>query len=204
MNSLKPNKILIMKKVILIMFLGCLCYTIKAQISTGEIPYSWKKGRSEITKQPIPVLPNLDMKAINKEDAENKNFNNSPVRFGIYHDVNINLSNSGVWQTTSDGGRLWNMKIYSPDALSLNLLYDKFWLPHGAKLFIYSEDETQHIGTFISENNQGDRNSIMGFATGFLFTNSIVLEYYEPKEVKDKGISLYRKPLADIDTFMML
>ena len=181
---------MIMKNLILIMFLGFLCYTLKAQINTGEIPYSWEKGRSEIMKQSIPieVLPNLDMKAINQKDLENKDFYNSPVRFGFSHDVNLNLSNSGIWQTTSDGGRLWNMKIYSPDALSLNLLYDKFWLPDGAKLFIYSEDKTQHIGAFTSENNQGDRDNIMGFATGFLFTNSIVLEYYEPKEVKDKGI----------------
>ena len=179
-----------MRQIILNIFLGFFCFTVKAQISTEEIPYSWVRGSEEIIKQSIPVktLPNLDMEAINQEDLEKEDFIGIPVRFGFSHDINFDLSNSGVWQTTSDGGRLWNLKIYSPDALSLNLLYDKFWIPDSAKFFIYSEDKTQHIGAFTSENNQGSRDSIMGFATSFLFTNSIILEYYEPRGTKESGI----------------
>jgi len=179
-----------MHRIIIIPFLVLFCHAINAQISTEEIPYSWESSRGERLKQAMPVerLPNLDMRAIDQEDLKNEDFSNTPIRFGFAHDVNFDLSNSGTWQTTSDGGRLWNLRIYSPDALSLNLLYDKFWLPHGAKFFIYSEDKKQHIGAFTSDNNQGDRDSIMGFATSFLFTNSIILEYYEPKEVEDKGV----------------
>ncbi|MCL1938462.1 MAG: T9SS type A sorting domain-containing protein [Candidatus Azobacteroides sp.] len=181
-----------MKRIILILFLGFFCCAIKAQISTEEIPYSWSRSKGEITKQKMPVvtLPHLDIETINKEDSENDALGGSPVRFGFSHDVNLNLSNSGVWQATSEGGRLWNLRIYSPDALSLNLLYDKFWLPDGAKFFIYSEDMKQYIGAFTSENNKGDkeRKNIIGFATGFLYTNSIVLEYYEPNGIKDNGI----------------
>jgi hypothetical protein len=190
MQSLKLNKAMIMKRIILILFLGFFCYAVKAQISTEEIPYSWGKGNNKIMVQTIPkiTLPHLDMKVINKEEFEKEDFGAYPLRFGFSHNVNFDLSNSGVWQTISDGGRLWNLRIYSPDALSLNLLYDKFWLPDGAKFFIYSEDTKQHIGAFTSENNQGNRDSIMGFATGFLFTNSIILEYYEPKDVENNGI----------------
>jgi len=178
-----------MKQILLILFLGFFCCAIKAQLSTEEIPYSWVRGSGEIMKQAIPLetLPHLDMETIDKEDLERESLS-VPFRFGFSHDVKFDLSNSGVWTTTADGGRLWNLRIYSPDALSLNLLYDKFWLPDSAKFFIYSEDKTQHIGAFTSTNNQGNRDSIMGFATGFLFTNSIVLEYYEPKETKESGI----------------
>ncbi|MCL2327078.1 MAG: trypsin-like peptidase domain-containing protein [Bacteroidetes bacterium] len=179
-----------MRRIIVIFLWGFFCCTINAQISTEEIPYSWGRSSEEIMKQSIPMetMPHLDMKALKQEDEKNDNSGGKPFRFGFPHDVNFDLSNSGVWQTTSDGGRLWNLRIYSPDALSLNLLYDKFWLPDGAKFFIYSEDKTQHIGAFTYKNNQGNRDSIMGFATGFLFTNSIVLEYYEPKYVENKGI----------------
>ena len=177
-----------MKRIIVILLWGFFCYTVKAQISTEEIPYSWGRG-NEIPIQSVPEvrMSNLDMETINREDLANEGLT-IPYRFGFSHDVNLNLLNSGVWQTTSDGGRLWNLRIYSPDALSLNLLYDKFWLPNGAKFFIYSEDKTQHIGAFTSKNNQGNRDSIMGFATGFLFANSIILEYYEPKDVEYKGV----------------
>ncbi|MCL2327051.1 MAG: T9SS type A sorting domain-containing protein [Bacteroidetes bacterium] len=177
-----------MRRTTLIMFLGFFCFTVKAQLSTGEIPYSWVRG-NETTIQSVPEvrMSNLDMETLNREDLANEGLVR-PYRFGFSHDVNFNLENSGVWTTTADSGRLWNLRIYSPDALSLNLLYDKFWLPEGAKFFIYSEDMQQHIGAFTSENNKGNKDSIMGFATGFLFTNSIVLEYYEPKGIKDSGI----------------
>jgi len=179
-----------MRRIIVFLFLVFFCYAVKAQLSTEEIPYSWGKGSRGLSIQSIPevTLPKLDMEAINKEDLENEGLN-IPVRFGFSHYVNLTLSNSGIWQTTSDGGRLWNLRIYSPDALSLNLLYDKFWLPDSAKFFIYSEDMRQNIGAYTSNNNKGDNErNIKGFATGFLFTNSIVLEYYEPNGTEESGI----------------
>ena len=192
MQSLKSNKILTMKRITLIyIFLSFFCYAIKAQISTEERPYSWDKGIDRMTMQSIPMvtLPFLDMEAIQKEDGNNEGSNVTvPFRFGFAHEVNLSLSNSGIWKTTSDGGRLWTLRLYSPDALSLNLLYDKFWLPDGAKFFIYSEDMKQHIGAFTSQNNKGDKKNILGFATGLLFTNNIVLEYYEPAGVNDNGV----------------
>ena len=172
--------------VIIFIFIGFLCCEIKAQLSTGEIPYSWGRG-IEVISVPKITMSNLDIETLNKEDLENEGLA-VPFRFGFSHDVNLNLENSGVWQTTPDGGRLWHLKVYSPDAISLNLLYDKFWLPEGAKFFVYSEDLKQHIGAFTSDNNKGDKDNIMGFATGFLFTNSIILEYYEPAKFKDNGI----------------
>ena len=178
-----------MKRLIIILFSIFFCFAINAQLSTEEVPYSWGKnsGGTNISSVPKVTLPRLDMDAINREDAENEGVP-APVRFGISHEVNLSLSNSGVWTTTSDGGRLWNLRIYSPDAISLNLLYDKFQLPDGAKFFIYSEDMEQHIGAFTSENNKGDNDNIMGFATGFLYTKSIVLEYFEPEGTKESGI----------------
>ena len=181
-----------MKKIVLICtFLGFFCCAIKAQISTNELPYSWERGISQKTIQSMPVvtMPFLHMETIQREDREREASNVAvPYRFGFSHEVNLSMDNSGVWETTSDGGRLWTLRLHSPDALSLNLLYDKFYVPEGAKFFLYSEDRTQHIGAFTSRNNQGNRENITGFATGLLFTNSIVLEYYEPEDAKNSGI----------------
>jgi len=181
-----------MKRITLVyIFLGFFFYTVKAQLSTEELPYSWEKGYDETTRQSIPMvtMPSLDMEAIRKEDLKSEgDFIAAPYRFGISHEVNFSLSNSGSWEATSDGGRLWRFRIYSPDARSLNLLYDKFWLPDGAKFFIYSEDMTQHIGAFTSQNNKGDKENNPGFGTGLLYTNSIMLEYYEPAGISDNGI----------------
>ena len=177
------------RTILLCLFLGFFCYQIKAQLSTEEIPYSWGRYKNDIARQSIPVqtLQSFDRASIDREDSVN-NGNTAPFRFGYPHEVNLSLYNSGTWQTTSDSGRLWTLRIYSQDALSLNLLYDKFWLPEGAKFFIYSTDKQQYIGAFTSQNNKGDKDNNLGFATSLLFTNDIVLEYYEPKGINDTGI----------------
>jgi len=171
---------------LLLLLTFCMAY---GQTGTNELPYSWEKDRIDLKLNSIPVvnLPNLDLEALAKEDLINDG-SGTPYRFGYSHEVSLTLNNSGVWQTTSDGGRLWCLRIYSPDALSLNLLYNYFWLPEGAKFFLYSEDKKQSIGAFTSYNNKGDRSNIKGFATSFLFTKNIVLEYYEPADVEDNGI----------------
>jgi hypothetical protein len=167
----------------------CTNNAIHAQLSTNEAPYSWEESRNVAPLELIPTatMPHLDIEALKREDLANRSFG-VPYRFGFSHGVNLNLTHSGSWETTADGGRLWRLRIFSPDALSLNLLYDRFWLPDGAKFFIYSEDMRQSIGAFTSKNNKGGRMDNPGFATEFLFTTSIVLEYYEPADVSDPGI----------------
>ena len=179
-----------MRHLFTFVILALFSYETIAQISTEEYPYSWTRGLDISMKQAIQTvtMPSLDLAKLHAEDLENEGLLAAPARFGFQHDVSLSLSNAGSWQTTSDGGRLWTLKIYSPDALSLNLLYNEFWLPEGAKFFLYSTDKKQHIGAFTSQNNQGNRENIQGFATGLLLTSSIVLEYYEPKEVEKKGI----------------
>ena len=50
------------------------------------------------------------------------------------------MTNAGNWTVLTNGDKLWTMEISSPNALSINLLYDKFWLPEGTSLFLYSKD----------------------------------------------------------------
>ena len=77
---------------------------------------------------------------------------------------------------TKDGNRtvitnvdkILTMEISSPNALSINLLYDKFWLPEGTSLFLYSKDKKQYMGGFTSINNKGDSINLKGFATGII------------------------------------
>ena len=124
-----------MKRILFICtFLGCFFCTVKAQISTEEQPYSWGKGEIAVVSIPVISLPSLDLEKLAKEDAVNEGLA-VPFRFGFPHEVNLSLSNSGVWKTTADGSRLWTLRIYSPDALSLNLLYDDFWLPEAPSFF---------------------------------------------------------------------
>lgn len=75
---------------------------------------------------------------------------------------------------------MWKLEISCPEALSINLLYNKFWLPEGGKFFIYNADKTETIGAFTSFNNKGNRKDPQGFATALVFGNKSILEYYPP------------------------
>lgn len=145
------------------------------------------------------VFPALNIKAIQEED-ESEERNGLPPRFGYPLDIDFNLTNSGSWKILPNGDRIWRLEIECINAVSINLLYDKFWLPTGAKFYLYSNDKSQIIGGFNAENNRGTNQKPSKFTTGLLFSQSIILELYEPLAVKyqsiisiDKIVHGYRK-----------
>jgi len=159
------------------------------QITTEEDPISFGKSIPTLTinETTYKVLSSIDLESLAQEDEEDK-ANGVPPRFGFPHEVNYNLENSGEWIVLSNGDKIWRLSISCPDALSINLLYDKFWLPDGAKFFIYSSDYQHQIGAMTSENNKGERNDIQGFATGLVYGDRVILEYFVPREVRDIGV----------------
>lgn len=163
-------------------------WSASAQISTKEKPTSFSIARlrsiSTLGKQ---VLPKVDLGKLQREDAETDALGIAP-RFGYPHKVVYTLENSGEWTTLEDGGRIWRLILRCPEALSINLLYNRFWLPEGGKLFLYTPDEVQTIGAFTSYNNTGTREAPGGFATSLLFGDEVVVEYYEPRAVRGQGI----------------
>ena len=162
---------------------------VSAQLSTRETPVSFNRSLKLTSKRSIATvtMPELDMAKIIEEDKEDEEWGMAP-RFGYLHQVNYTLRNSGTWSKLSNGDKLWRLKVVCPRALSVNFLYNKFWLPEGGKFFIYSADKKHHIGAFTSRNNKGDKDHVRGFATGLVYGNEVVLEYYQPKEVIDDAI----------------
>ena len=169
----------------------CSFTNIWAQLSTNEKPVSFgkeaemrlsrKNGRSSVT------MPPLDRAKIKRIDAVKKDFQ-KPVPFGYIHEVNYNLTNSGTWYELSNGDKLWQLNVICPDAKSIHFCYNKFWIPEGGKLFVYSKDKKQILGAFTSKNNKGSRDHLRGFATGLVYSSSVVLEYYQPKDVTTEAI----------------
>lgn len=176
-----------------VVFFVCLCVfaNVKAQLSTHEKPVSFdiKSELTVKTKSPTPIVttPKLDMVKIAKEDEEDEEYD-MPPRFGYSHIVNYDLNNSGTWFELPNGDKLWQLEVVCPAALSVNFCYDKFWIPEGGKFFVYSKDRKHTIGAFTSRNNNGDKENIRGFATGLVYGNNVMLEYYQPKEITTDAI----------------
>ena len=177
-------------KILICIFLASFYLHSYGQISTNEKPVSFSLKENTLKEEKIlsskKALPSIDMKKIVQEDIKDDE-EGLPPRFGYPLKVDYTLENSGTWSSLPNGDRIWTLEISSPGALSINLLYDKFWLPEGAKFFIYSSDKKRTMGAFTAKNNKGDEKNPRGFATGLIFSDNITLEYYLPKGTEKQG-----------------
>lgn len=98
----------------------------------------------------------------------------------IGQQVQINMQTEGDWLLLANGDRLWRLRIAVKGAESLTFLYDDFWLPNGGKFYIYSEDESQVLGAFTSENNKDSGR----FSTAAINSDVVYLEYFQPMQVE--------------------
>lgn len=163
--------------------------SLKAQYSEGGTPLSMAaKTAPTPLMTPLESVPMLTMKKVDvarlvAEDEVNDQLKEIPWRFGENLDAAINASQSGIWETLSDGTRIWRVAIYSKNAYHINLTFSRYRVPVGAKLFVFNEDFTHVIGAFTHKNNQEDGL----FATTLVKGERIYLEYSEPANAAFQG-----------------
>lgn len=156
----------------------CFGHWVLGQPVTSGIPPSFR-STSTMVSVPEVVLPQLDISRVLAED-QSHSYNN---RFTAPIKVNYSLQDAGEWTTLENGDRIWRLKITSPGAYAVAFLYDGFYLPHGAQLYMYSADHRQVLGAYTAANNPRSGR----FMTGLIYGQSAVLEYYEPAVVSGLG-----------------
>ena len=175
-----------MKKIIVLSAFCVVVLNLYAQRATGEQPYGLMDG-FRAQPQAITVLQTPDIARIVEEDLE-KDTHPGPSRYACAMPVSFTTENSGNWQQLDDGSKIWRLKVSAPDALATITYYDRFWLPEGAKFFVYSEDTRQTIGAIIPEFIEGSREKPLGFATAEIYGENVVYEYYQPASVKEPPV----------------
>jgi PKD repeat protein len=89
--------------------------------------------------------------------------------------VNLTPQNSGEWKTY-DGFKTWRLKIKSPGAEGIALLYSKFRIPNTASVFVYNNEMTHKSRAYKNhENPTGEH-----FSTEIITSDEIILEYWAP------------------------
>ena len=182
-----------MKKTVTLLSLTTLLFTniLKAQDSQGGTPYSIEHNLNDnlITTVATPDYDYSSLIAMSETRVKQGTY---PITDKLF-DVSYNLNNSGTWTTLDNGDRLWKLKITSPGAVKILLYYQGFYLPKGAKLFVYNGDRSETAGAFTSANND-DANVNSGIiSTPHLSGDTQIVEYYEPANVKGQGhFSIFR------------
>jgi len=147
-----------------------------AQVSIESTPKSFLTNR-DFTIQEI-ILPDINVEQIIEQDQIEQQSNQmKPYKFAESINVDLNMDNSGNWTILEDGSSIWQLKITSYDAYSLNLIYDVFNIPPGAEFFLYSEDHTMILGAFTDFNHKPHG----GFSTAPVKGETIILEYNQPE-----------------------
>ncbi|PKP20129.1 MAG: hypothetical protein CVU05_09800, partial [Bacteroidetes bacterium HGW-Bacteroidetes-21] len=119
--------------------------------------------------------PVLDLRSIQEEDALASK-QGQPERAGFVQSVGLDMTTTGVWTRIPGNKMCWQAKFTASQAQALGVVFDNFYIPDGAELYLYDENKTMIIGAFTSDNN----NSEMVFSTHVLPGSSIIIEYVEP------------------------
>ena len=130
----------------------CSSRPLLAQISEGGTPYSF--GATLKDEVPAVNMAPVNVQALLAEDAQaQRSPEPIPFRYGYPLDVQLGLDNAGTWTDLPDGGRLWRLRIVSPGAKSINLIYDRFEMLPGGQFFVYNPDRSMVLGAFTANNN---------------------------------------------------
>ena len=89
----------------------------------------------------------------------------------------------GKWDVLENGDRIWRILISSPEALSLNFIFDNLFIPKGGSLYLYNIDKSDLLGAYTHKQNQ--EGGILG--TWLVEGESVWIEYYEPQNVTGQG-----------------
>ena len=177
-----------MKKIVLFV-LSVVALLVSATVYSQNQPVSFKHSEllSEIDNV---VVASPDMVQIMNEDAQNEK-NGVMYRTGVGLDVNVNMQNCGTTDILADGTKVWRLKLTSYGAMALKLMFDYFYIPDGASLFVYNENRLQ-LMELTSKDNPKYGNY---FSPRFVQGGDAYLEYVQP-------VSVVGTPRLEMSTVM--
>ena len=148
---------------------------------TGQpaLPYSFRHAVSrQVPTDTMPAIQAESLLALESGGDKRGEFS-----FGVEIPVTLNNLNAGLWETLPNGDRLWRLGLRSEQARTLNLLFDRFYLPEGATLHLYTADSSYLLGAYTHRHTLPEQR----FATTLLPGDHLFLDYYEPASVRGQG-----------------
>ena len=98
-------------------------------------------------------MPSININKVLQQDAYGYTVG-EPYKFGHNFTVDINFFELATSFTLDNGDQLFQLAISSEAAYSINMIFDEFYIPKGAELFIYNESKSHSIGAFTNQNNK--------------------------------------------------
>lgn len=175
-----------MRKIVLLFSLSIFTLLAVGQVETRSFPNgnaidqvkTIQKRTKSITKK---QMPSFDVQQMLKEDLIVDKMGDAPYRFGKGFDVNYSLQD-GSWAST-DNGRLWSMNVESQGAISINFIFNNFYLPEGAELYITNKKGTMLYGPVTHKENTNSG----FFMTDLIEGDNVTIYLFEPSDQRNKS-----------------
>ena len=166
-------------------FLSTSILGIYGQVETRFFPNRDALQQNRLLKEhrrvaKIKAMPPLDIQKIASARQQEKD-DNVPFRFGEGFDTHITLAD-GEW-TDRESGRLWTMAIESKGAYSINFVFNDFYLPEGAELYISNEEGDMLYGPVTSKVNTENGH----FLTDLIKGDKVTIYLFEPSNKRNES-----------------
>lgn len=165
-------------------------YGAHAQISQGGLPLSFQTNVN-FSNIPVARYANPDWDAYLAQDKEDTRFT-KPFLAALYTTADFGFPQSGQMVTLDNGQRVWRGQISIDGAPAIGLLYDRFNLPKGVRLYLSNENHKQVLGAFDAENNDASGT----FATDAIQGNTVTVELNIDPFVDINAIELHADKAA--------
>ncbi|MBA4410810.1 MAG: hypothetical protein C0397_15465 [Odoribacter sp.] len=155
---------------------------VNGQIARYGIPIQIMKQKSALPNTDLVLMPSVDnLKMRTMYRKQNQDMLKS-FRFAHTFEVSLTPQNSGKWYATSKVN-VWQLRIRSTNAYSLNLIFDQFNLPENAHLYLISAKTGVVKGAYTSDNNSGNHILAIEPVEG----DELMVQYEEPVNVSFPG-----------------
>jgi lysyl endopeptidase len=143
------------------------------QLSQGGYPLDVISLKSVSLQKKVMMMPAFNLKA---EENGNEQVNNlKSLKFAHTFPVSISPQNDGTWYDV-DGYKVWQLTIQSEGAYSLNIFFSKFYIPEGARLFVFDKQKNVILGAFTNKNNKPYKKLAIYPLPG----DELIVQYEEP------------------------
>jgi hypothetical protein len=150
-----------------------------------------KSASANMSPSDMVVLSSIDMAAVGREDAADRENGKGAVRMGVFQDlaepvsIQNGVASLGAWDTV-DGGHMWAIGIYSPDAIGQRVHFSAIDLPSGAYVVIYDAMEPQEVYGPFNRPSAG----LTELWAPTCFADTIVIECFVPAGAALAEVSL--------------
>jgi lysyl endopeptidase len=142
------------------------------QLSQGGFPLEVANLKSKSIQGEMVIMPSFNLK---KEKEDTLFRMDKSMKFAHKFPVSLSTQNSGTWYEI-DGYRVWQLMVKSEGAYSLNIIFSKFSIPDGARLFVFDREKKVILGAFTSLNNKPYKKLAIYPLPG----DELIVQYEEP------------------------